>query len=91
VFLKFPGCSSPWKAGIGRMVVPGQSRQKSLQDRISREKSWAGDEGLPSQLLWEAQNRIGVEADLGRKQGPISKRTRAEKNWGHDSSSRAPA
>jgi cytochrome c-type biogenesis protein CcmH/NrfF len=30
-----------WEAEIGRIMVPGQLGQKSLEDPISTEKSWA--------------------------------------------------
>jgi hypothetical protein len=60
-----------WEAKIVRIMVQVQPRHKSSQDHIPTEKKVVNsDSHLSSQLWKEGENRIMVQAGLGKKARP---------------------
>jgi hypothetical protein len=58
-----------WKAEIGRIIVPGQTGQRSLQDPISMEKNWVSCHSPVIPVMAGSRNRrIMVQVSLGKKQ-----------------------
>jgi hypothetical protein len=71
------------EAKIWRIMVPGQPRQKNLQNPISTEKNWARWH-MPVILAMarSINRRTEVQASLGKKRDPISNTTRAKSTGG---------
>jgi hypothetical protein len=72
-----------WEIEIRRIAVPGQSRQKSSRDFLNRKKLGVVVHTCQSCYDLKYKNdRIAVQAGLGKEQDPISEVIRIERAGG---------